>query len=123
MSDVAPPVAQQWYLARGGQQTGPLSHQQLLEMVQQGRLHADDLLWTPGYDNWRPASSIPGLLKPPPLMKPPPIPASEAQLPASETQLTWKRAEELLPGMTAEINAFIEAKFTRAREEGLTILR
>lgn len=29
-------------------------------------MRADDLLWKPGYENWKPASAVPGLLTPPP---------------------------------------------------------
>jgi hypothetical protein len=127
MSGATPPTAQHWHLSREGQQYGPISHEQLLEMVKLGQLQADDLLWTPGYDDWRPASSIPGVLKPPPIDgtadNRSPARANDAAVITTSTPLTWERAEQLLPGMTAEINAFLESRFTRAREEALTVLR
>jgi GYF domain 2 len=126
MSDVAPPEAQHWHLSREGQQYGPMSHQKLLEMVEHGQLQADDLLWRPGYDAWRPASDIPGLLKPPPIdgtaVGQSPARGNDDGVISTSMPLTWERAEQLLPGMTAEINAFLESQFTRAREEALRVL-
>jgi hypothetical protein len=55
-----------WHLSRGGTQFGPLSFSELLRMAELGKLQADDLLWKPGYENWKPASAVPGLLTPPP---------------------------------------------------------
>ena len=35
----------QWYLARGGQQYGPLSEAELAEFIELGHLQPNDLLW------------------------------------------------------------------------------
>jgi hypothetical protein len=37
----------------------------LLQLAEQGKLRADDLLWKPGYESWQPANAVPGLLTPP----------------------------------------------------------
>jgi len=71
----------QWHLLRGGKQYGPFSPRELLEMAKVGNLLADDLLWKPGYEAWKAASAIPGLLNPP---APPPRPVSAVT--ASSTQ-------------------------------------
>jgi GYF domain 2 len=60
-------AAQMWHLARGKQPRVIISDHELRLLAQQGRLHAEDLLWRRGFDGWRIAFSIPGLLTPPPL--------------------------------------------------------
>ena len=55
----------EWHLARGGKQHGPITGRQLLLLAEQGKLQPDDLLWKRGFDDWKAASSIPGLLNPP----------------------------------------------------------
>jgi hypothetical protein len=73
----------QWHLSRDGKQFGPFSRDQLLQMAEHGKLQAQDLLWTPGYDNWRPATDIPGVLKPPP---PPTTPLNNT--PSNQTSVS-----------------------------------
>ena len=48
----------EWYLARDGQQFGPLSDVELKKFVELGHLRATDLLWRHGFSDWRPASSL-----------------------------------------------------------------
>ena len=59
------PAAQMWHLSRGMQQRFVISDQELRLLAQRGRLRADDLVWKRGYDGWRTAFSVPGLLTPP----------------------------------------------------------
>jgi hypothetical protein len=54
-----------WHLLRDGKQYGPLSDSELLRLAELGKLQPDDLVWKPGFDAWRPARSVPGLLSPP----------------------------------------------------------
>ena len=60
-------AAQMWHLARGKQQRVLVTDHELRLLAQQRRLHPEDLLWRRGFDGWRTAFSIPGLLTPPPL--------------------------------------------------------
>jgi hypothetical protein len=60
-------AAQMWHLGRGKQTRVLISDHELRLLAQQGRLRADDLLWKRGFDGWRTAFSISGLLTPPPL--------------------------------------------------------
>ena len=60
-------AAQMWHLARGKQQRVLITDHELRLLAQQRRLHPEDLLWRRGFDGWRTAFSIPGLLTPPPL--------------------------------------------------------
>jgi hypothetical protein len=59
MKPMSPPQAQaQWYLARDGQQYGPLSEMELNKFVELGHLQPTDLLWKEGFPDWRPAMVV-----------------------------------------------------------------
>lgn len=49
----APPP--EWYLARDGEQFGPLSDAELRKLVEFGHLKPNDLLWREGFPDWRSA--------------------------------------------------------------------
>ena len=51
----APASQLQWYLARDGQQYGPLSDAELSKFIELGHLQPSDLLWREGFPDWRPA--------------------------------------------------------------------
>lgn len=51
-STVVPP---EWYLARDGEQFGPLSDTELRKLVEFGHLKPTDLLWREGFPEWRSA--------------------------------------------------------------------
>jgi len=56
---MSPPAAQtQWYLARDGQQFGPLSDTELAKFIELGHLQPTDLLWREGFPDWRPAMVV-----------------------------------------------------------------
>ncbi|MCX7696620.1 MAG: SPFH domain-containing protein [Bacteroidales bacterium] len=66
-----PPVAQ-YYFVVNGQQNGPYAIDQVSQLIRQGIIKPDTLAWTPGLQNWVPASQIPALsqqftLQPPPI--------------------------------------------------------
>jgi len=54
----APSSQNQWYLARDGQQYGPLTDPELAKFVELGHLQPTDLLWREGFSDWRPALSV-----------------------------------------------------------------
>ena len=56
MSDSEQPI--EWYLARDGQQFGPLNDVELKKFVELGHMRPNDLLWRQGFPDWRPASSV-----------------------------------------------------------------
>jgi uncharacterized protein DUF4339 len=60
-----PPSQTQWYLARDGQQYGPLSDIELAKFVELGHLQPTDLLWREGFPDWRPAMVVFPQRKPP----------------------------------------------------------
>jgi uncharacterized protein DUF4339 len=45
----------QWFLARDGQQFGPISEAEMAKLVELGHLQPTDLLWRDGFPDWRPA--------------------------------------------------------------------
>ena len=48
----------QWYLAREGQQFGPISELELAKFIELGHLQPNDLLWREGFPDWRPAMVV-----------------------------------------------------------------
>lgn len=54
-------AARSWFYASQGQQQGPYSEIQLRELIAQGTITADTLVWTEGMANWQRAAEIPGL--------------------------------------------------------------
>ncbi len=66
-----------WYYARAGQQSGPVSFQQLREMAGNGQLLPSDHVFQQGTANWALASSIPDLF--PPQQPPPPMQGGQYQ--------------------------------------------
>jgi len=54
----APPTQTQWYIARDGQQFGPLSDAELAKFIDLGHLQPTDLLWRDGFPDWRPALAV-----------------------------------------------------------------
>lgn len=72
-----------WYVVCDGESKGPFAFEQLLERVRNGLLTQNDLVWKPGFDDWKPAGvSVQGLFldqsshinpTPPPLPRQPKI--------------------------------------------------
>jgi hypothetical protein len=48
----------EWYLARNGQQFGPISEAEMAKLVELGHLQSTDLLWRDGFPDWRPAMVV-----------------------------------------------------------------
>ncbi len=71
-----------WYIAREGQQHGPLSDAEMRLFVAGGHLRQNDLVWKPGFTDWRPAAEVfPPQAAPPPA--PPTAPPAAPQAPAT----------------------------------------
>jgi membrane protease subunit (stomatin/prohibitin family) len=67
-----PPPVTQYFVAANGQQTGPFTEQVLGQMIQQGTLKKDSMIWKNGMAAWANADQVPELGKlfssvPPPL--------------------------------------------------------
>ena len=48
----------QWYIARDGNQHGPLTDVEMQTFVAHSYLRPTDLLWRPGMDDWQPATKV-----------------------------------------------------------------
>src|SRR5690606_2267795 len=48
----------EWYIARDGQQYGPLSDLEMRKFVELGHLRPTDLVWRHGFPDWRPAPAV-----------------------------------------------------------------
>lgn len=72
----------QWFIARDGKQYGPLSDLEMQKLVELGHLRPVDLVWRPGFPDWRPAAS----LMPKPAAAAPAAPAPEPQAAATHAQ-------------------------------------
>lgn len=47
-----------WYLARDGQQHGPLTEAEMRKFVELGHMRPTDLVWRSGFPDWRPAATV-----------------------------------------------------------------
>jgi uncharacterized membrane protein len=92
----------EWYYAREGKQSGPVSFEQLAELARNGGLNrTKDLVWTSTMKDWLPAGEVPELFTAPP----PPLgglPAGDPANPYSAPASTWSEPElahlgEVLP--------------------------
>lgn len=63
----------EWYLAREGQQYGPVSDTELEKILELGHLREQDLVWRAGFSEWRPARDVfPHIFGPAAKVAPPP---------------------------------------------------
>ncbi len=75
---VPPPLSPQFYVAVNGQQVGPLTLEQIQQMIAKGQVNKNTYVWKPGLANWTPAQQVPeiaqlfGAAPPPPPPPPPP---------------------------------------------------
>lgn len=51
-----------WYYSKDGAEVGPVSRSELERLANDGRINADDFVWSDGMLNWTLARDIPGLL-------------------------------------------------------------
>jgi uncharacterized protein (TIGR00266 family) len=52
---------QQWYLAIGGQQVGPVGEDEVVRSIQAGTVDGNTLVFTAGMSNWTPLKDVPQL--------------------------------------------------------------
>ena len=71
----------QWYIARDGKQHGPLSDVEMRTFVAQGHLKPTDLIWRPGFADWRPAPAVFPFQQPAPPAAAPPRPTTQGARP------------------------------------------
>jgi hypothetical protein len=54
-----------WHVMIGGKEQGPLTKAQVLEYLTHGMLAGSDLIWRPGFPDWKPVSEIGEFWQPP----------------------------------------------------------
>lgn len=79
MADNNQPI--EWYLARDGQQHGPVTDAELRKIIELGYLRPTDLVWRQGMSDWATAESALDLRPAPPAPRPAPAPASASPNP------------------------------------------
>ena len=70
-----PPVPMQpvvqWHVVEGGRSTGPFNAQQLAELIGQGRMTRESLVWRAGFSGWQTSTDVPEVAS---MFGPPPPP-------------------------------------------------
>lgn len=90
----------EWYYARGGQQNGPVSFEQLVALARSGGLNpTNDLVWSQNMKDWTPAGQVPGIFTQAVSPQGPPAdPANPYATPGS----TWSEVARTTPGEALE---------------------
>jgi predicted Zn finger-like uncharacterized protein len=78
--DTPPPAAQEWYVAIGEAQVGPLPLVEVRKRWEAGEIGPDSLVWRPGMAEWGPLSGVPELAA---FLAPVPQPKAPAAAPAA----------------------------------------
>jgi hypothetical protein len=84
-------VPQQWYYVKNGQRQGPVSTDQIKQLLASGSLQPSDLVWKEGMSQWTAASTIKELLPAPAMPSPqvpPPVPTVSNIPPIPATAVT-----------------------------------
>lgn len=91
----------EWFYARSGQQHGPVSFEQLVELARNGGLDpAMDSVWNETMQGWTPAGQVPGIFSM--LNDPPALPVNFAN-PYAAPQSNWSEFVPSLAPALAEI--------------------
>src|SRR4051794_22536729 len=69
-----------WYYAAQGQQQGPVSEDELRDLIGRGSVTTETLLWSDGMAGWEKAGRIPGLMSDVPSISPAGPPAFDRSL-------------------------------------------
>lgn len=118
-------MADQWYYAKGRQQHGPISSEQLREVAQSGELLPTDLVWKTGMADWQPAGLLKGFFPnhPPtaaayPSAAPNPVPPSRIS-PRTNDKAIVGRPSSSSPGVKDRFRAFLDT----AQDAGRLVAR
>jgi hypothetical protein len=118
----------EWYYARGGTQSGPVTLEQLKEIARSGGLDAKDLVWTSSMKDWQPAAEVEGLIAPAIVAG---QPAPDPSNPYSAPQSAWNEPalavagelREIMPGSDPiDVGACVKRGFELTKRNFGTIL-
>ncbi|MCV9965103.1 RDD family protein [Pararhizobium sp. BT-229] len=68
-----------WHYVMGQERLGPVSDEELRELIRSGTVTRDTLVWKQGFDGWKAAGDVLGAAideTPPPIPTPPPVPSA-----------------------------------------------
>lgn len=68
-----------WHVTIDDQQHGPMSRAQVLKYLHDGQVVGSDLIWRPGFSDWKLVSDLEEFWHPPRRGRPPPLPAPTQQ--------------------------------------------
>ncbi len=89
-----------WYYARSGKQSGPVSFGQLAEIARSGGLDPlKDLVWTAAMKDWCPAGQVPDLFRSP---ASPAMPKADPANPYAAPDSSWTEVARITLGETLE---------------------
>ena len=80
-------MAQQWYLAIGGQKVGPLSEDDIIRRIRGAEIDAGTLVFTSGMTNWTPLGAVPALAAC--------LPGAAALVPGGPPPVPGRRAHDI----------------------------
>ena len=83
-----------WYYAEGATQKGPVTDEQFTDLVRDGNVRADTLVWREGMANWQPYSSV---AEPPPAAPPPVFSPAPTTAPVSATEVVCHECGTVVP--------------------------
>lgn len=97
-----------WYYAKGGQQNGPVSTDEIVRLFGTGSIGPNDLVWHEGMVDWKPAGDVSELAPKPPAAAAP-VAAGSSAFPVNPYQppsVSWNElavspeaaGEEIVPG-------------------------
>jgi uncharacterized protein (TIGR00266 family) len=106
---------QQWYMAIGGRQVGPVGEQEIVSNVRNGSIDAKTLLFTAGMTNWTPLKEVPQFAAhlnagSSAAAAPPSAPGFGAPSAQSYAPLTGRRAHEIDHTIFGEEMQFVEVE-------------
>jgi hypothetical protein len=97
----------EWYYARGGQQSGPVTLEQLRDLAKGGGLDPKDLVWNSTMKDWTPAGQVAGVFSSAAAVMPAPVsqqPPADPSNPYAAPQSAWvepvrtSSMAEIIPG-------------------------
>ena len=50
-----------WFYVEGKERVGPISREEMLQMIDSGKLNSEDYVWRKGFDNWQKLVDVPEL--------------------------------------------------------------
>ena len=100
-----------WHVVINDNEQGPLTKSQVLEHLKDGLLTASNLIWRPGFSEWKSISEVSDFWQPPKrlsaidVVQPPPIPAAALGRPLKLT--AWQRPTRHLGSTLALITGVL----------------